>query len=662
MANEAWLVSATRPNEALKTTGYFPHPPVGQMQPSGMFVDLMNAPHFAQGIPEWAARVCYNSQHRFLTDGTYLLDRTREEHLDVLEHTVFTINCSSAAAILPDKFSVRSGHIYGNDTVTANMRVWWEAHRSNRLSNVVSRILAEQAPALFKMTGREREGIRSQVPPAANSRIYVPEARWEGYHVALLGANLFEDEIAEQVQHCSASFYLGGGSRAMTHQLVRHRLKSFCLAGDTVVPSFSDRVGPGKMWTIRQLWEWSQDSKRKGRLKLIRLRGVDQEGLLIRVGIKSIVASGQQQLYRVRTESGRSIRATAKHRFMTPSGWKRLEELAVDDLITANGVLAYQDREYVKKKYLDENMERKVLAAELGVADSTLGKWISKWGLQKPKSAYPNRQPGRGKKGMFTEEALQRLSESKRGDSNPSWKGEEVSVSGGRVRANRMYEAIQCERCPDTHRVQRHHVDGDPTNNAPENIRILCELCHKAEHYGQQVRKVFSDRIVSIEKDVIEDTYDLEINHACHNFVADGFVVHNSQESQRYTDFTKLGGEVMVPPSIAGNPEALALYDETMQMLAENYAKLRRMKIRKEDARYILPNAATTKIVVTAQFDSWLHFLWLRAADKAAQWEIREFAYQMGVMLETIAPSVFGAVMDKAREVREDMQSRGENV
>jgi thymidylate synthase (FAD) len=45
--------------------------------------------------------------------------------------------------------------------------------------------------------------------------------------------------------------------------------------------------------------------------------------------------------------------------------------------------------------------------------------------------------------------------------------------------------------------------------------------------------------------------------------------------------------------------------------------------IRKEDARFLLPNAAETRIVATMNFAAWSHFLWLRAVDKAAQWEIR---------------------------------------
>lgn len=71
------------------------------------------------------------------------------------------------------------------------------------------------------------------------------------------------------------------------------------------------------------------------------------------------------------------------------------------------------------------------------------------------------------------------------------------------------------------------------------------------------------------------------------------------------------------------------------------YGQLRRLGIRKEDARFLLPNAAETRIVTTMNFAAWSHFLWLRAVDKAAQWEIRAMGQQVLEQLYQIAPGVF---------------------
>lgn len=67
------------------------------------------------------------------------------------------------------------------------------------------------------------------------------------------------------------------------------------------------------------------------------------------------------------------------------------------------------------------------------------------------------------------------------GDQHPNWKGDAVSTKGGRSRALRAYPEIgPCSACGDEP-AERHHRDGDTTNNAPENIAVLCRKCHMAE-------------------------------------------------------------------------------------------------------------------------------------------------------------------------------------
>ncbi len=114
-----------------------------------------------------------------------------------------------------------------------------------------------------------------------------------------------------------------------------------------------------------------------------------------------------------------------------------------------------------------------------------------------------------------------------------------------------------------------------------------------------------------------------------------------SQESQRYVDLSKGGWRAIVPPAVAANPQAMAELDQFWRVAEEKYATLRQMGIRKEDARFLLPNAAETRIVATMNFAAWSHFLWLRAVDKAAQWEIRAMGQAALRMLYALAPAVF---------------------
>lgn len=114
-----------------------------------------------------------------------------------------------------------------------------------------------------------------------------------------------------------------------------------------------------------------------------------------------------------------------------------------------------------------------------------------------------------------------------------------------------------------------------------------------------------------------------------------------SQESQRYVDLSKGGWQAVVPDAVAANAEAMTELDEFWRIAEEKYAKLRSLGIRKEDARFLLPNAAETRIIATMNFAAWSHFMWLRAVDMAAQWEIRLMGQRALQMLYTIAPDVF---------------------
>lgn len=114
-----------------------------------------------------------------------------------------------------------------------------------------------------------------------------------------------------------------------------------------------------------------------------------------------------------------------------------------------------------------------------------------------------------------------------------------------------------------------------------------------------------------------------------------------SQESQRYVDLSKGGWNPIVPTTFRENPQAMQVLDEFWALAEEKYDELRRLGIRKEDARFLLPNAAETRIVTSMNFAAWSHFFWLRAVDKAAQWEIRAMGQHALRMLHAIAPDVF---------------------
>ncbi len=111
-----------------------------------------------------------------------------------------------------------------------------------------------------------------------------------------------------------------------------------------------------------------------------------------------------------------------------------------------------------------------------------------------------------------------------------------------------------------------------------------------------------------------------------------------SQQSQRYVK--ESGFAAVTPPRIRGNQEAMIIYDEMMEQSRETYRRLIEMGIRKEDARFILPNAVTSEIVFSANFRQLRHMLILRG-DPHAQWEIREVFLRIGMILKEIALDCF---------------------
>lgn len=110
-----------------------------------------------------------------------------------------------------------------------------------------------------------------------------------------------------------------------------------------------------------------------------------------------------------------------------------------------------------------------------------------------------------------------------------------------------------------------------------------------------------------------------------------------SQKSQRYVSENNF--EYIIPPSIA-NGAGVLLYDKLMKQIKQTYTLLVNMNIPKEDARYVLPNATETKIIVTMNARSLFNFFSLRCCTHA-QWEIRQLSNLMLAEVQKVAPILF---------------------
>lgn len=112
-----------------------------------------------------------------------------------------------------------------------------------------------------------------------------------------------------------------------------------------------------------------------------------------------------------------------------------------------------------------------------------------------------------------------------------------------------------------------------------------------------------------------------------------------SQQSQRYVAISTSEKWFVIPPTIQNNKEAYLEYMNGMYYIANLYEKLLQF-VPKEDARYILPEATKSVIVMSGNFRMWYE-MFTKRLDRHAQWEIREMVSQIRNELEKKAPNVF---------------------
>lgn len=113
-----------------------------------------------------------------------------------------------------------------------------------------------------------------------------------------------------------------------------------------------------------------------------------------------------------------------------------------------------------------------------------------------------------------------------------------------------------------------------------------------------------------------------------------------SQKSQRYVSEGNF--EWVMPPSVPA--DRAGDFSRDMEVIRGMYAKWAAAGLKKEDARFVLPNACTTEMIVSANFREWRHVFKVRCHPRA-QWEIREVCLVMLKELHRQAPNVFADVM-----------------
>jgi thymidylate synthase (FAD) len=197
------------------------------------------------------------------------------------------------------------------------------------------------------------------------------------------------------------------------------------------------------------------------------------------------------------------------------------------------------------------------------------------------------------------------------------------------------------------------------TPNPEAVVAMAAKLCYSPSNIESLKEKTaVKDQKRFVEK-LMEIGHMSPIEHASFTFAVEGIsracshqlVRHRlasySQQSQRYVS-EEAGFDFIIPPSIKKDGELARHFRDFMNKAQEAYShivtRLNEKGLKGEeanqDARFILPNACETKIIITMNARELLHFFKQRCCNRA-QWEIRSMAINMLRLVSRTAPAIF---------------------
>lgn len=219
------------------------------------------------------------------------------------------------------------------------------------------------------------------------------------------------------------------------------------------------------------------------------------------------------------------------------------------------------------------------------------------------------------------------------------------------------------------------HVELLQYTGDPEKIiSAAAKLCYSSSGVKDVLDGLDSEKVEKFLKMLMDLGHESPIEHVSFTFGIEGVsrsllaqitrhrIASYSVKSQRYVKEGQF--EFITPPAIAENPKAHKLYIESMEQaqatynqladilseqyitenleagMAEKQAKNQAEKKAIEDARFVLPNACETKMIVTMNARSLMNFFHHRCCSRA-QWEIRALADEMLRLVKEVAPTLF---------------------
>ncbi len=197
------------------------------------------------------------------------------------------------------------------------------------------------------------------------------------------------------------------------------------------------------------------------------------------------------------------------------------------------------------------------------------------------------------------------------------------------------------------------------TPNPEETVAMAARLCYSPARIEDLKQRIQEKDQRGFVKRLMKMGHMSPIEHASFTFAIEGIsracshqlVRHRlasySQQSQRYVSEER-GFDYIIPPTIREDEELTRYFKRFMASAQKAYnhivKKLNERGITGEsanqDARFVLPNACETKIMVTMNARELLHFFRQRCCLRA-QWEIRAMAEEMLRLVKGVAPVIF---------------------
>lgn len=178
------------------------------------------------------------------------------------------------------------------------------------------------------------------------------------------------------------------------------------------------------------------------------------------------------------------------------------------------------------------------------------------------------------------------------------------------------------------------------TPDAVGHIAKCARVSHRSEGVGPEADEALVGRLIRWGHlsvlEFAQATFLVEgLSRACANQLTRHRLASFVQESQRYVDVKDR--KMVVPPSLS---DMSTMVKEFYAEAVELYREMVDNGVPKEDARYIIPIGAQTKLTMSANFRELRHIIQLRGS-KHAQWEIRNLAGMMLDILRRQVPVVF---------------------